>query len=71
MAHNMSNVLDEATLCRTVARLISETFNSLSVTIWLTDEQSGRLTLGASTSHSHADRGSGLRASQSYCKTDS
>jgi putative PEP-CTERM system histidine kinase len=55
MAHAMSSVLDEATLCRMVARLISETFHSLSVTIWLIDEQSGRLTLGASTSHSHAD----------------
>jgi len=55
MAHGMSSVLDEATLCRTAARLISETFHSLSVTIWLIDEQSGRLTLGASTSHSHVD----------------
>jgi putative PEP-CTERM system histidine kinase len=55
MAHGMSSVLDEATLCRTVVRLISETFQSLSVTIWLVNEQSGRLALGASTSHSHSN----------------
>lgn len=55
MAQSMSSVLDEATLCSTTARLISETFNSLSVTIWLIDEQSGRLSLGASTSCSDAN----------------
>ena len=49
MAQSMSSVLDQASLCTTATRVISQTFNSLSVTIWLIDEQSGRLTLGAST----------------------
>jgi putative PEP-CTERM system histidine kinase len=37
-------------LCREVARLVSETFNVLSVTIFLFDEQKQQLSFGASTS---------------------
>ena len=55
MAQSMSSVLDQTTLCSTAARLMSETFNSLSVTVWVIDEKSARLTMGASTSHSHAE----------------
>jgi signal transduction histidine kinase len=54
MAQGMSGVLDQATLCTRATRLISETFNALSVTTWLIDEQSGQMKLGASTSHSHS-----------------
>lgn len=37
-------------LCREVARLVSETFNVLSVTIYLVDERKQQLLFGASTS---------------------
>jgi putative PEP-CTERM system histidine kinase len=55
MAQSMSSVLDQTTLCRTAARLISETFHSLSVTVWVIDEKRPRLILRASTSHSRAE----------------
>jgi putative PEP-CTERM system histidine kinase len=50
MAQRMSTVLDQRGLCSVLTKLISETFNVLSATIWLVDEPSGRLLLGASTS---------------------
>ncbi len=40
---------DQAGLCAVSARLISETFDVLSVTIWLLDEEKGQLVVGAST----------------------
>jgi putative PEP-CTERM system histidine kinase len=46
-----SSVLDQTSLCTATAKLISETFNVLSVTIWLFDEHD-RLTFVASTSKS-------------------
>jgi signal transduction histidine kinase len=46
MTQGTSSVHDRAGLCCASARLISETFNALSVTIWLVDEQTGRLVLG-------------------------
>jgi putative PEP-CTERM system histidine kinase len=52
LAQRMSAVLDQGGLCSMAVKLISETFNALSVTTWLIHEQSGRLLLGASTSHS-------------------
>lgn len=45
----MSGVLDRDAVCSTAAKLISETFNVLSVTIWRVDERKERLVLGAST----------------------
>src|SRR5438552_9462220 len=51
---SMSSVLDEASLCNAAARLISETFNVLSVTIWRFDEQQ-RLTFAASTFQSESE----------------
>lgn len=39
-----------SSLCAAVTKLLSETFNALSVSIWLTDDQSGRLSFVASTS---------------------
>ena len=50
MVERMSALLNQEGLCTAAAKLISETFNVLSVTTWLIDEQSGRLMLGASTS---------------------
>jgi putative PEP-CTERM system histidine kinase len=52
---SMSSVLDQSGLCARAAKLISETFNVLSVTIWLFDEQQGRLVCAASTLQSQAD----------------
>src|SRR5436190_16896176 len=49
-----SSVLDQPGLCASVAKLISETFNALSVTIWLFDEQD-RLAFAASTSRSERE----------------
>ncbi len=40
---------DPSTLCTPVARLLSETFSALSVSMWLTDPQGDRLALVAST----------------------
>ena len=45
-----SGVLDRDTVCVTAVKLISETFNVLSVTIWRVDERKERLVFGASTS---------------------
>lgn len=44
-----ASLVDEASLSREVVKLVSETFEVLSVTIWLTDESQTRLALGAST----------------------
>jgi putative PEP-CTERM system histidine kinase len=55
----MSSVFDQAGLCAAAAKLISETFNVLSVTIWLFDEQE-RLTFAASTSRSEREANDAL-----------
>jgi putative PEP-CTERM system histidine kinase len=51
VAQGMSSARDQAALCNAAARLISETFNVLSITTWLIDEKSGHVALSASTSH--------------------
>jgi putative PEP-CTERM system histidine kinase len=51
----MSRGLDEAKLCAAAAKLISSTFNALSVTIWLDDEAKDALIFAASTSKSQSD----------------
>jgi putative PEP-CTERM system histidine kinase len=53
-SRRLANVRDQAGLCAVSARLISETFEVLSVTIWLLDEQKEHLTAGASTA-THSD----------------
>ena len=45
----MTGILDHDTVCSNAAKLISETFNVLSVTIWRVDEQKEKLVFGAST----------------------
>ena len=47
--HAMSGVLDPDTLCSAAAKSISETFNTLSVTIWRVDPRKETLVFGAST----------------------
>lgn len=43
------SLAEEGLLCRAIARWVSETFNALTVTIWLTDEARVHLRYGAST----------------------
>ena len=45
----VSNSTNSSGLSTSAAKLISETFDALSVTIWLVDERKDRLVLGAST----------------------
>ncbi|PYK70867.1 MAG: PEP-CTERM system histidine kinase PrsK [Verrucomicrobia bacterium] len=45
-----SSAIDDPTLCAASAKLISETFNVLSVSVWLFDEEKNKLRLEASTS---------------------
>lgn len=54
-----SSVLDQTGLCAAAAKLISETFSVLSVTIWLFDEQE-RLGFAASTSRSERETNGAL-----------
>jgi putative PEP-CTERM system histidine kinase len=51
VTQSMSNVFDQSGLCSAAAKLISETFTVLSVSIWLLDDQD-RLAFAASTSKS-------------------
>src|SRR5208283_5843698 len=48
-SRRLANVKDQAGLCAASTRLVSETFEVLSVTIWLLDEQKEQFILGAST----------------------
>ena len=48
-SRRLANVKDKADLCTVAVRLVSETFEVLSVTIWLLDEQKGQFVAGAST----------------------
>lgn len=48
-SQRLASVRDQASLCKVSVRLVSETFEVLSVTIWLLNEQSGQLVAGAST----------------------
>ena len=48
-SQRLASVTDQAGLCAVSAKLISETFDVLSVTVWLLDEEKGQLVVGAST----------------------
>lgn len=48
-SRGIANVRNQAGLCAVSVRLVSETFEALSVTIWLLDEQTQQLIAGAST----------------------
>jgi putative PEP-CTERM system histidine kinase len=47
-----ASLTDIGNLCANIVRMVSETLETLSVTIWLLDEQQGRLMLGGSTGFS-------------------
>jgi putative PEP-CTERM system histidine kinase len=49
LTERLSSSLDKNALCGQATGLISETFNALSVTIWLLDERNEGLTFAAST----------------------
>jgi putative PEP-CTERM system histidine kinase len=51
----MASVLNPSALCRSVAKLISETFAVLSVSIWLVDERKGQLLPAVSTAATGRD----------------
>ncbi|HEY6152343.1 MAG TPA: XrtA/PEP-CTERM system histidine kinase PrsK [Candidatus Udaeobacter sp.] len=53
VTHSMSSAFGQSAMCAAAAKLISESFNVLSVSIWLLDED--RLTFGASTSRSASE----------------
>jgi putative PEP-CTERM system histidine kinase len=48
-SRRLANVRDRAGLCAASARLVSETFDVLSATIWVLDEQKEHLVVGSST----------------------
>jgi putative PEP-CTERM system histidine kinase len=58
-SRRLANVRDQAGLCAVSARLISETFEVLSVTIWLLDEQKEQFFAGASTAPQAAEAAGG------------
>jgi putative PEP-CTERM system histidine kinase len=45
----LASVTDQSRLCAVSVKLISETFDALSVTVWLLDEEKGQFVVGAST----------------------
>lgn len=49
--------VEQKDLCNAVAKLVSDVFEALSVTIWLVDETKQQLTMGASTSFAQSDSG--------------
>lgn len=55
VTEHTSSLTDRDACCRVSAKLISEVFDALSVSIWLQDERAGRLVLGESTSLTKAD----------------
>ena len=63
VTQSMSNVFDQSGLCAAAAKLTSETFNVLSVSIWLLDEQD-RLVFAASTSKSEQEIADALPRSE-------
>ena len=58
-SRRLANVKDQAGLCAASARLVSEIFDVLSVTIWVLDEQKERFILGAATGVTPGDGRSG------------
>jgi len=58
-SRRLAAVSDQAGLCGGSAKLISETFDALSVTIWLVDEEKDRLIVRASTAP-HAPAAAGV-----------
>jgi putative PEP-CTERM system histidine kinase len=58
-SRRLANVKDQTGLCAVSARLVSETFEVLSVTIWLLDQHKDQFIVGASTVPQHDEVPSG------------
>jgi putative PEP-CTERM system histidine kinase len=58
-SRRLATVKDQAGLCAVSARLVSETFEVLSVTIWVLDEQKEQFNVGASTTPQPAEARAG------------
>jgi putative PEP-CTERM system histidine kinase len=56
-SHRLSRVTDRTTVCAVSAQMISETFDVLSVNVWLRDEDNGQFSLSASTAQQANGRG--------------
>lgn len=56
-SQRLAHVTDEAGLSAASAKLIADTFDVLSVTVWLRDEEGERLVVGASTARQPAETG--------------
>jgi putative PEP-CTERM system histidine kinase len=54
-SRRLANVKNQASLCTVSAKLVSETFEILSVTIWLRDDRKEQFVVGASTAPKHCD----------------
>jgi len=56
-SQRLASVTDQAGLCAASAKLISDTFDALSVTVWLVDEEKGCLAAAASTARQAPEAG--------------
>ncbi|MBE0656226.1 MAG: PEP-CTERM system histidine kinase PrsK [Bryobacteraceae bacterium] len=57
LSRSLANVRDEAGLCASSVKMVSDTFEVLSVTIWVHDQQTDQLTAGATTAPQPAGTG--------------
>jgi putative PEP-CTERM system histidine kinase len=57
LSESLAHANDEAGLCASSVKLVSGTFEVLSVTIWLHDEQTDQLTAGATTAPEPVETG--------------
>ena len=62
-SERLARVKDQADLCAEAAKFISETFNVLSVTVWILDEDQERFIVGASTAR-HTPASSDMSTAQ-------
>jgi putative PEP-CTERM system histidine kinase len=64
-SRQLGAVSDPSRLCAAAAKLVSETFDVLSVTVWLVEEEKDRLAVGASTARPAGNGASADAASAS------
>ncbi len=62
VSRRLASVTDKTVLCTLSAKLISDTFDVLSVTVWLRDEEKEQFFVGASTNRQPSEAGSTSRA---------
>jgi putative PEP-CTERM system histidine kinase len=61
-SQQLASVTDQAGLCAVSARLVSETFDVLSVTLWLHDQEKEQFVVGASTSRQEPEASAAMPA---------